>query len=105
LCIQTFYGHENAVLSASFSQQGDTIASADSDGVVKLWDVRMVTERLGIAVPGRGGPVNDVKFDRSGKTVLAACDDSTIKVFDAFGTPETAYLGDITGFERPVQVT
>eukprot|EP01047_Picozoa_sp_COSAG01_P034592 COSAG01_NODE_2605_length_7391_cov_6.506583_8_plen_109_part_00 len=45
LCIQTFYGHMNAVNSVAFNLRGDTIASTDADGAVKLWDVRMVAER------------------------------------------------------------
>lgn len=102
LCIQTFYGHENAVLSATFNQQGDTIASADSDGIIKLWDVRIVAERLGLQTAGRT-PVNDLKFDLSGRTLLAACDDATIKIYDATGEAEKAAVGQLDGHEGAVQ--
>jgi WD40 repeat protein len=44
LCTQTFYGHHNAVNHASFSVRGDTLVSSDADGIVKVWDVRMVGE-------------------------------------------------------------
>jgi hypothetical protein len=103
LCIQTFYGHENAVLAASFAHQGDTIASADSDGIIKLWDVRMVAERNTLCAPEGRIPVNDVKFDLSGKTLLAACDDATIKCFSTMTDSESAYTGQMEGFEGAVQ--
>ena len=44
LCVQTFYGHNNAVNSVNFNLRGEVIASTDSDGIVKIWDVRMVKE-------------------------------------------------------------
>jgi WD40 repeat protein len=44
LCVQTFYGHNNAVNSTQFNIRGDTIASSDCDGITKIWDVRMVRE-------------------------------------------------------------
>ena len=45
LCIQTFYGHLNSINHSAFSLKGDSISSCDADGVVKVWDVRMVKER------------------------------------------------------------
>jgi WD40 repeat protein len=44
LCVQTFYGHNNAVNSVDFNLRGDSICSADSDGITKVWDVRMIKE-------------------------------------------------------------
>ena len=65
LCVQTFYGHANACNKAVFTSRGDVIASCDADGLVKLWDVRMVSEYLQID-SGRH-PANSASFDRSGK--------------------------------------
>jgi WD40 repeat protein len=42
LTVQTFYGHLNSINDAVFSIGGQYIASADSDGIVKTWDIRMV---------------------------------------------------------------
>lgn len=42
LTVQTFYGHLNAIKDAQFSVGGHYIASSDSDGVLKAWDIRMV---------------------------------------------------------------
>ena len=41
LCAQTLYGHLNSVNHLCFSTD-DVIVSCDADGMVKLWDVRMV---------------------------------------------------------------
>ena len=35
----------NSVNKVRFSLKGDLLASCDSDGVVKVWDVRMVKEK------------------------------------------------------------
>ena len=40
LCVQTFYGHANAVNHACASRDGATVASCDADGAARLWDVR-----------------------------------------------------------------
>lgn len=45
MCVQTFYGHNNAVNGVAFNTTGDLIASCDADGIVKLWDVRAISER------------------------------------------------------------
>jgi|688.fasta_scaffold1507014_2 WD40 repeat protein len=46
LCVSTLYGHLNSVNKVRFSLKGDLVASCDSDGVVKVWDTRMVKEKL-----------------------------------------------------------
>ena len=43
---QTLYGHLNACNHVAFTLRGDAIASTDADGGVRIWDVRMVQERL-----------------------------------------------------------
>ena len=54
-----------------FNLKGDTVASCDADGIVKLWDVRVVSEFLQIDT-GRH-PANASNFDRSGKVLAIAC--------------------------------
>ncbi|RYG44178.1 hypothetical protein EON67_12060, partial [archaeon] len=81
LCVQTFYGHTNAVNDVVFSLRGDAVASCDADGVVRVWDIRMVSERAS-ATLGKV-PVHSVAFDRSAAILTAACDDGSIHVLDA----------------------
>jgi len=61
--------------------KGDTIASSDSDGVVKLWDVRMVQERLEIVTSDQ--PANATAFDRSGTILAIGSEDGNIYVHKA----------------------
>ena len=42
LTVQTFYGHLNAINDTQFSIGGQYISSCDSDGIVKVWDIRTV---------------------------------------------------------------
>lgn len=54
------------------------VASCDADGVVKLWDARMVAE-MGTMEAGQH-PLNSVCLDRSATRLAAASNDGTIKV-------------------------
>ena len=64
LCVQTFFGHDNACNSVDFALRGDLIVSADADGVVRLWDVRKVEELSN--VQASESPVNSVRFPAAG---------------------------------------
>jgi len=98
LCIQTFYGHLNSCNHVAFNLRGDTIASSDADGGVRLWDVRMVQERLNIDA----GPhaANKVALDRSGTVLAVASEDHSVKLFD---TADGAFLSTLDGHEEAVQ--
>lgn len=48
LSTSTFYGHRNSCNSVCYTHNGSSLVSADADGLVKLWDVRMVAEVLTI---------------------------------------------------------
>ena len=53
------------------------IASTDADGIVRLWDVRMVAE---IAAIGSGPhPCNAAAFDSSGSSLAVGCDDGIVR--------------------------
>lgn len=53
------------------------MASCDADGVVKMWDARMVAE-IGTMEAGQH-PLNSVCLDRSATRLAAASNDGTIK--------------------------
>ena len=46
LCAHTFYGHAHSVSHATYNLGGDTIASCDAFGHVKMWDVRHVSPMI-----------------------------------------------------------
>lgn len=54
------------------------VGSCDADGVVKLWDSRMVAE-IGTIAAGQH-PLNSICFDRSATRMVAASNDGTVKV-------------------------
>ena len=78
LTVQTFYGHLNAINDAIFSIGGQYIASCDSDGILKVWDIRMVQEMLQIDT---GDAIAlSVCFEKNSKHVAVGCSDAEIKM-------------------------
>ncbi|KAJ3026053.1 UNVERIFIED_CONTAM: Sperm-associated antigen 16 protein [Siphonaria sp. JEL0065] len=97
LCSQTLYGHINAINHVAFSLKqtsnsvgemndvyaalsGDTVASCDSDGIVKFWDIRNVSELDSIDM----GPhaANKLAFDPSGQVLAIASNDGSTKIYN-----------------------
>lgn len=66
--------------SVGFNVRGDRIASCDSDGMVRVWDVRMVKEEAsfdtGLA------SANNAVFDKSGQYLFVASEDTSVKAFN-----------------------
>lgn len=80
LTVQTFYGHLNAINDTKFSIGGQYIASCDSDGIVKAWDIRMVQE---ICTIDTGDAIcTGLDFDKTSKQILVACSDAEIKMIN-----------------------
>merc|ERR1712146_305195 len=78
--------------------RGDTIASCDADGIVKLWDVRVVSEYLQIDTGQH--PANSSCFDRSGKVLTIASGDASVKIFNV---DEKVFLANLEGHDDSVQ--
>ena len=57
--------------------KGDMLASTDADGVVRLWDVRMVAEIAAIASGPH--PCNAAAFDASGSSLAVGSDDGIVR--------------------------
>ena len=80
LTVQTFYGHLNAIKDAVFSVGGHFIASCDSDGILKTWDIRMVQELMQVDT-GDAIAVS-VAFDRNAKYIAVGCSDAEIRIIN-----------------------
>eukprot|EP00958_Prasinococcus_capsulatus_P007900 scaffold740_cov405-Prasinococcus_capsulatus_cf.AAC.3 len=57
------------------------MASVDSDGTLKVWDLRKAHEMISINTGPQ--PANKCAYDRSGTLVAVASDDGTVKWYDA----------------------
>jgi WD40 repeat protein len=97
LCVQTFYGHNNAVNTVKFNNKGNMIVSGDCDGINKVWDTRMVKEFC--QLDSGLSSSNCAIFDKSSSNVLVANEDSTIKMF-SIETKEK--IGEFKGHEDAV---
>lgn len=78
LTVQTFYGHLNTINDAAFSIGGQYVSTCDSDGIVKIWDIRMVQELLTVDV---GDTIaHCVAFDKKTKTLAVGCSDGEVRI-------------------------
>lgn len=80
LCGQTFYGHVHSANHATFSLKGDTVASCDSYGVIKLWDTRTCAPM--VSIDSGPHPANRLAFDSAGSVLAIASNDGTIKMYE-----------------------
>lgn len=78
----TLQGHRGYVMSASFSPDGQTIASASADKTIKLWSRE---GRLLETFTGHRDRVNSVTFSPDGQTLVSASADQTVKVWNRDG--------------------
>lgn len=101
LTVQTFYGHLNAIKDAVFSAGGHLIASCDSDGILKAWDIRMVQELM--QVDCGDSIALSVAFDRNAKYIAVGCSDAEIRIVNAqTGEKQGEIVASLKGHEDAV---
>jgi RNA polymerase sigma factor (sigma-70 family) len=91
-----------AIYSAAFSPDGKTLATAQGDGAVNLWEV--ASGKLIVVIGGAesaSSPVRAVRFSSDGQRVISAGSDRAVKLWDTRTGKNEASLhehkGDILG--------
>merc|ERR1711871_306227 len=72
-CVGVLDGHNGAVKSISFSENGYFVATGSEDGCVKIWDMRKLKCTATIESMKDAGPINAVTFDYSGTYLAMGC--------------------------------
>ncbi|WP_131792617.1 WD40 repeat domain-containing serine/threonine protein kinase, partial [Candidatus Protofrankia datiscae] len=101
--------HTSWVESIAFAPDGHTLASANGDGTIRLWDVsdRSAPRTLGAPLTGHTDRVRSVAFSPDGRTLASASHDHTVRLWDVsdrsaphpLGTPltgHTDWVGSVT---------
>jgi WD40 repeat protein len=84
----------------SFSTDGRTLATGSDDGVVRLWDIPSVEER--VALRGHGNAVRSVAFSPDGRRLVSSAQDALIILWDTDrGIPIRSLL---EGSANPVRI-
>src|SRR5207244_1023535 len=80
----TFSGRATGSINAvSFSRDGDTLASADEDRTISVWNVR--TRTLRETLKGHAAAAQEVLFSPDGRTLYTAGYDGSVIVWDLGG--------------------
>ena len=93
-------GHTGSVLSVSFNNAGDKIASGSSDCTVRIWDVE--SGKCEKVLTGHTGSVFSVSFNNAGDKIASGTLDRTIRIWDVKSGQCEKVLEGHTGFVNSV---
>lgn len=81
-------GHSAEVNGVAYAADGQSLASASSDGIVQIWDTKEFRDL--VTLQGHQGAVTPVAFDPAGGRLASAGADSLVKVWHTTRTLATA---------------
>jgi WD40 repeat protein/uncharacterized caspase-like protein len=77
--VQTLTGHLGAVWAATFTSDGNILASG-SGNVVEVWDLR--TQNLVRTLEGHSSQIHAVAISPNGQTIVSSSGDQTVKIWN-----------------------
>jgi WD40 repeat protein/energy-coupling factor transporter ATP-binding protein EcfA2/uncharacterized membrane-anchored protein YhcB (DUF1043 family) len=88
--IAVLRGHDERVISATFSPDGSRIVTVSEDKTARIWDTASAKE---IAVlRGHDERVNSATFSSDGSRIITASNDNTARIWDTASAKEIAVL-------------
>jgi WD40 repeat protein/ABC-type dipeptide/oligopeptide/nickel transport system ATPase component len=82
--LKTLAGHTGAVNRISFKEQdSNMLASASTDGTIRIWDLTNGREIKTLKRKGVGYPFWNVRFSPDGKKVVSVSDDALVELWNA----------------------
>ncbi|NEP57106.1 MAG: TIR domain-containing protein [Symploca sp. SIO2G7] len=88
--INRLQGHKNALVSVSFSPDGQYVATTSEDGTARLWDLQGNQKAL---FQGHQGKVLGVSFSPDGQYVATTSEDGTARLWDLQGNQKALFQG------------
>ena len=70
----------NAITDTAFSIGGQYVASSDADGLVKVWDIRSVSQLFTADIGDTS--VTTCCFDKTGKYLAIGCSNGEVKMLN-----------------------
>ena len=95
LPLRELVGHEDLVMTAAYSPDGERIVTASRDGTARLWTGEgepLLAAETGepVVLEGHAGPLTTAFFDNRGERIVTASEDGTARVWLADGAPALA---------------
>ncbi len=69
-----------AIYAVAISPSGETVATAGSDRIIRLWNAETLQQKL--PLEGHAGPVNSLSFSSRGHRLASAGWDRTVRIWD-----------------------
>lgn len=81
--VTTWHAHDEPISDIAFHGDGQMIATASRDRLIRIWDIsNAFTPRLVATFYGHSRPVTSICFSPDGERLVSASDDQSIRLWD-----------------------